>query len=390
MDCPRKYFFEYVLGWRSDSIEHNDLSFGEAIHAALEILTLAGKDKDEPKVIAQAYLEFEKIYRSKFPEDTDNIFTKKNPERALVALSDYAARYKYDEFEVLHTEVAGSVPITLDGRQAHFRIDAIIRDKDGVWVLEHKTGSKSGRFWTDQWSLSVQVGVYTHVLHCLYDPAEVCGVIVNGIFFGAKDITFERVIVRKSTALMNTWLANTTQWVSAIEQDMSQISNIKPGDLYLQPFRQNTENCTKYFGCPFQDICRFWSNPLDLGIDPPVGFKQEWWDPAEKERKPREEIDIPFKPKELSPKKIEQELSPKKIEQEQTSTQNGRSHYARRQRRASKRQEKILRNSTIKSRNVFNLRRLRHRKNYTNRNSSASCVSIHVRPRRRESLTRTD
>jgi CRISPR/Cas system-associated exonuclease Cas4 (RecB family) len=37
MRCPRKFFFNYVLGWKSE-IPSNHLVFGSAWHMAMEVL----------------------------------------------------------------------------------------------------------------------------------------------------------------------------------------------------------------------------------------------------------------------------------------------------------------------------------------------------------------
>ena len=51
LDCPRQYFFTYVLGWRSDR-PNNHLVFGQAWHEAMEHL-----DTRERRIINMRFFE---------------------------------------------------------------------------------------------------------------------------------------------------------------------------------------------------------------------------------------------------------------------------------------------------------------------------------------------
>ena len=57
-------------------------------------------------------------------------------------------------------------------------------------------------------------------------------------------------------------------------------------------FPQNPTACTKYFGCPYHGFCTAWSNTLKYADEAPLGFHIEWWNPADKERKPKHVFDF--------------------------------------------------------------------------------------------------
>lgn len=285
MDCPRKAFYRYALGWRPEEANH-DLVFGSSWHIALEHLLIYGTSPDS---IAKAHELFLAEYRKTFSEDTDELHKAKNPNNALLALCDYTTRYNdNNENQVLYTEVAGKVPIS-EEQDMQFKIDAILRNKAGkIFCLEHKTGSSQSRQWVDQWQLKTQIGTYMHVLHCLAPPEEIEGVIVSGTFFGrsaSSTVDFLRLKIKKSLSDMQQWLANVRFWINWFKQEFINLQKVKTTDIVMTAFPMNTESCTKYYGCPYHDLCTSWANPLRQSEKIiPVGFKEEYWDPREFEK----------------------------------------------------------------------------------------------------------
>ena len=281
MDCPRRFFFEYVLSWRSDA-PNNHLVFGTAWHDAMEHLLLNGYEDEN---VFEAFDKFLLSYREHFPEESDELYSPKTPTNALKALGLYCEQHRRDlsEFETLYTEIAGTVPINED-QILYFRMDSICKDNSGrIFSLEHKTGSRLSRFWTDQWPLSIQVGTYTHVMNCLYDPKTVWGVKVNGTFFAKRNISFSRVPVRKTLDHMKQWLWNVAWWADQIRWQHDLLDRCTTGDQVLTAFPQQPGSCTKYFGCPYHDFCLAWPNPLAHADELPPGYVIERWDPSERE-----------------------------------------------------------------------------------------------------------
>lgn len=279
MDCPRSYFFEYVLGWRPESANVH-LEFGTAWHLAMEHLIINGYS--DPSILA-AWQKLTAYYRQFFPEVMDDTYHPKTPSMAFVALNQYAQEYRFDKFTPLYTEIAGTVTLT-DKILLHFRMDSILRTDLGIKSREHKTGSQLSRQWTDQWALKMQTGVYNHVLYCLFPSEEVWGVEINGTIFGKKNIQFSRVPARRTLQAMEVWYWNTIWWVEEILRDFDKLSSCSSEDTIMRCFKMNTENCTKYFGCRYHDFCTAWTNPLDRCQDIPSGFKIEHWDPAAEEK----------------------------------------------------------------------------------------------------------
>lgn len=293
IDCPRMFFFRHLLGWVSDS-PNNHLVFGSAWHDAMEHLLLNGYGNNS---VIEAFEKFLTTYRKEFPEETDELYAPKTPERVLEALAKYAEEYRDDDFEVLYTEIGGTVP--LDERSVmYFRQDTICRDHTGIFSLEHKTLGKSvTRAWEQQWPLSIQVGTYAHALYCLFPEEEVYGVKMNACGIMKTKFDFKRIPIRKTFDSMQAWLWNTLYWLDRLYTDFDELEQSSEFDPVMTSFPMKTTACSNYFGCPYHDFCLAWNNPLQRCGEVPYGLKQTYWNP----------LDRPVKLKLEKGEKIEQE-----------------------------------------------------------------------------------
>ena len=286
MECPRKFFYLHILGWRTDT-PNNHLVFGQAWHKAQEHLLLHGYG---PESIEGAQEKLREHYRREFPEETDELFEPKTPDRAVIALVEYAVKWAKDPeaFEVLYTEVAGAVPIS-DRSVIHFRMDSILRHRrEGYYLsFEHKTGSYLNNQWMMQWPLSIQIGCYTHALNCMFFGEDIRGINVRGTFFKrtkAPLFDFGEVPCRKTMGQMRTWLNTVLNNVDQIKFNTEDlISHEQDSDSVMRSFPMRPTSCNNYFGCPFHDFCMAWPNPLQRCEEPPPGYKVEFWNPMDEE-----------------------------------------------------------------------------------------------------------
>jgi hypothetical protein len=244
----------------------------------------------------EAYFRFEAYYRQFFSPDMDEVNSPKNPVCFIRMLRAYVKQYEpLDDFVVKFIEVAGSVEL-IKGRTIYYRSDAICETpQHEIFTLEHKTASRFGRLWTDQWRQKMQVGVYSHVLYCYFPENKVFGVKINGMIpheapelkrdgtakAGTKDCEFARVPLRKTLDQMEDWYWNACEWICDIECDFEMLAESNDESHVMTAFKKNTENCTKYFGCPYADYCFAWPNPLRHCGEPPIGFKVEHWNPLD-------------------------------------------------------------------------------------------------------------
>ena len=296
--CPRKYFYAHILGWRMDVPAH-DLHFGSSWHCAREHQLLHGYDD-----VGGAFNAFMNEYRKVFDESTDELYKPKTPTAVLNALMKFAEERQSDliENEVVEldgtkmTEISGTVPVAED-RVLYYRMDSIMRRKedDKVFSWDHKTTSGkyiNGRQWGEQFHLGIQNGTYTHCLYCLFPIKDVLGIEFCGTGFeflqrgsaarpAGYHATLRRVPAFKTPEQMNTWLWNINDVLDNIDHDMERLIECSENDQVLMAFQQNPKSCTDFRGCAYHDFCLAWQNPLRQCQEPPLGFRIEFWNPAE-------------------------------------------------------------------------------------------------------------
>lgn len=283
--CPRRYMYEYIFGWKPDTANIH-LWFGTCWHLAMEHLMLHGLGDETYEKAVQILTD---KYREAFNEATDLERSPKTPGHAKLALAMYCKEYRHkDHFEVLFTEIKGTVPIG-ENRVIHFKMDTILRDKDNnnlIKSLEHKTGSQNSGQWRDGWKLSIQTGTYSHVLFCAYPEEEVWGVEINGaIFTKSKIAEFPRIPARRTPKMMDVWLNAINHLIDKIEEDTLRIQVLSEADDVLDAFIPTYDACSSYSGCPYFNFCISWPNPLQHIDEVPEGFKVEHWNPAKQDGK---------------------------------------------------------------------------------------------------------
>ena len=206
MDCPRQYLWRYGLGWTGQyTSEH--LVHGEGMHRVLASLleykykhgsypllyTKEGEETDERRTLMDEYITY---YRDHFGFEQDEENDPKNPAGASVLLDAYVDRYREEDkrYKVVETsievdgsklpaiEVSGRTFLSFsEQRKLHYRIDAVVEDSKGLWVMDHKTATNFNRQWQQQWALSFQMFLYSHACLGIFGHEKFCGFIVNGL-----------------------------------------------------------------------------------------------------------------------------------------------------------------------------------------------------------------
>jgi hypothetical protein len=296
-ECPRLFFYEYILGWKLDT-PAQDLHFGTSWHDAREHQLLNGYGD-----VPGAFAKFLTRYREMFPETSDYLYHPKTPSAAYAGLVNYAVNHSHDldDYEVVEiggkkmTEISGKVPID-DKRVLFYRMDSIMREKQTGMIesWDHKT--TSGKWfdntkWDREYYLSVQNGIYTHCLYCLFPIDKVRGVkfCKTGFEYLSRGSAnrpagsyakTRNIEAYKTPEQMNVWWYNTIARLDDIERDMDRLHHCNEEDTIMQAFEMRESACNNYHGCPFHDFCLSWANPLQHSYQPEIGFKVEFWDPS--------------------------------------------------------------------------------------------------------------
>lgn len=287
-ECPRMFFYEYVLGWRS-SRPSNHLHFGTAVHKAMEWIILNGYTVES---VMEALDIFNTEYRLLFPPSTDVLFSPKTPSRFFDMLILYLRQYADDlrRYEVYKTEIGGTINLSPEHSMA-FKMDTILfdREKQKYVSLEHKT--KGGNYISSnypyEFMLSTQLGTYTHVLNSLFPSEQVGEVIINCLCFKKTkqpDFILQRFPIPLSNSQMFNWLENTKSWIDRINADYLTLSSTSDTDDRLNCFPLNGTNCTNWNRiCTYHDMCTTWNNPLRHLDRMPVDLEIFFWNPLEEE-----------------------------------------------------------------------------------------------------------
>lgn len=231
--------------------------------------------------------KFVETYREEFPPATDSEVGVKNPANFARLMMLYADNYAKDDFEVLYTEIAGSICVGTSAsgtqRDMYMVLDTVCRDSKGEFILEHKTSKWSTYLWSKSFDQSIQVGVGNHVLHCLYDKPY--GMVINGLLFRAKDPEFKRLPLPMSPLQMEDWLVTVNSYFDMIYRDLDKLSDSKEEEAVLKCFPKNETACMQFNrACPYADQCQGCANPL-RNTNPPIGYKKEYWDPRVREKR---------------------------------------------------------------------------------------------------------
>lgn len=184
---------------------------------------------------------------------------------------------------------------TTKGKSLVARLDQIGRNQNNeIFSLDHKSSKYYSSTWEAQWKLNFQMSLYTHVLGCAFPDEKIYGMVVNGMIFykkvqkGAPTKNRPvRVPIRKNDDLMNAWLYEANHLVKMLEWETEGLMKVKEGDPVLTAFPRRSTSCTRFNRlCPYSDFCTTWANPLQHCDEPPLGFKQEFWNPADEQTKP--------------------------------------------------------------------------------------------------------
>jgi hypothetical protein len=279
-ECRRKFFYEYILGWRSDRPNVHTF-FGESVHLALEYLLLNGFTT---KTTNEAFDVFLNKYREQFPDESfDEINSPKNPNRFYEALVEYVGLHRdfHETFKVLSSEQSGQVAIS-SNFQLSYRIDVVLEkiSNSTISLMDHKTGSMLTEAWRNQWLLSDQISTYFHAMKIKYGLEIVKEMLINGLFFKkVKDNSkvlkheFEMLRIERTNIQMKNWLSSVNRICEELEEEMGLLAT-KPETSFFR----NTGHCIKFNAkCIYHDFCSYSRNFLETSV--PNGFKVEFWNP---------------------------------------------------------------------------------------------------------------
>lgn len=244
IDCPRKYYNRYKLGLKKITFDERDISmeWGKQAHKALEIYY---KTKDVNAALDNFKLNYQGLAG-------DKVKTPANGLNMLQWYFDYQTNNITDlgdkNFEIVAVETIDN--IIIDDIIYHCKIDLILKNNAGYWVVDHKFTQKSLHTFINKFTPNMQVSGYSAYVTEKYGQCS--GFIPNVIFCGYRErvykgeqpgfyCRFERDIVNRNIEQIEDFKNNVRYWMSKLSQSEN--------DNY---WGKNESQCSM---CGFRELC---------------------------------------------------------------------------------------------------------------------------------------
>jgi CRISPR/Cas system-associated exonuclease Cas4 (RecB family) len=274
-DCPRKYYYGIVEGWRPKH-ESAVLAFGTLFHAGVEELARARVHGADHEAALRSAL------RAVLPKAATLGFSDpaRNPFTLLRAITWYADHYRNDPLETvrladgrpaLELSFRFELPLeTASGETFIYcgHIDRIATLNGAPYCIDYKTttAALSDNYFA-RYSPNAQISGYMYAAKVLFtQPTQ--GFIIDAVQLGVSYSRPQRFVAPRSAEQLDEWLENTIEWIKRMEQSADSGS-----------WPMNEESCTKYGSCQFREICNKTPGVRDNFLH--TGFRRDRWNPLE-------------------------------------------------------------------------------------------------------------
>lgn len=301
--CERYGYYRHIRHFVSSSTA-TPLIFGKAWHAGHDAgwAHLAGK----PLADKNKILETVQIANAAFlvewiegglptgPELAERVddFSPRTPDTAAKMYQHYYTQNALflSQIDLLGIEQPFIVPIFENDNSIAYigLLDKLFRHPNGFVIpLDHKTTSSYSKTsglayqFTQSFHPDAQIEGYQYATQMLYSPEEVTGAWIDAsLVHRNKDPKTSRHDIHRFLPILqpqvqiNDWLNDTRVMIERIEEGKEKL---KKG---VHCFPKNTNNCTYYSMCAYQDFC---TSSIDWQAQetPMFGMKIERWNPVD-------------------------------------------------------------------------------------------------------------
>lgn len=251
-ECPRRYFWQYVLNLVPKFDNRAPLNFGQAIHEALKTWYTTG-DAD------QSIGDFHNIWEDRVED------TKRTHVTGEKLLKGYFERYPKENFKPISPPEQG-FKIDMGGFYYVGRFDYVIEYNGMPLVMDHKTSSKMGQSYYYQFRPNIQISGYCFAADIVY-KVKTLGAMINVLYLTTRTRDYFRDIIPREE-----W--EKREFVSVISKIADEISSL-PRDDY-RAWEPYWSNCTRWGVCGYRDLCLCEDPYRMIGM-----YREEEWDPLE-------------------------------------------------------------------------------------------------------------
>ena len=244
--CPERFRLRYMerLERVTDTPQDQPKRFGQALHAGLAAwykgLGTQAVSDCFLTVFPKPLIEGEKLY---------------TPQNGLTVLQQYLQQY--GELDKSYKVVAVETPIVLvlqNSLQYLVKLDTVVEDANGVWVLEHKSTASPKAFsdtWWAQFEPNSQLS--GQVAACQQQYGRCDGVILNGLSFrhGVRMgfvVACQRQVFQRTEEQVEDWRSNVLKVIDRIDQDSINLDE----PTVLQQWEKNEQMCG---WCAYRPLC---------------------------------------------------------------------------------------------------------------------------------------
>ncbi|HEX4919745.1 MAG TPA: PD-(D/E)XK nuclease family protein [Candidatus Bathyarchaeia archaeon] len=283
-ECPRKYFYSMIEGWRPKH-EAVNLKFGALYHAALELYDRSlseGKDHDEAQIDAVAYCltntwEPANGDRPAGPWLSDhNTKTRETLVRSVVwYLEQFGARDPAKTIQLANGKPAVELTFKLEldfGPAAHVNyilcghLDRLVGYAEGTYGMDRKTSSTTlSSNYFDQYDPDNQMSLYTLACKVIY-ATPVKGIIIDAAQIAVGFTRFSRGFTYRTDAQLDEWLDDSRYWFE-MQRRFAEMNK----------WPMNDKSCHKYGGCHFRKVCSKSPEVRDIFLH--TDFIKQPWNP---------------------------------------------------------------------------------------------------------------
>jgi hypothetical protein len=273
-DCPRKYYYSIIEGWRPN-FKAPPLAFGGVYHDCLEVFDKAlilGENRESALRNTIRYALKESV--SGFGDDS-----KRTRITLIRSIIWYAEQYKVDPLKTyifpngrvgLEMSFSFELPFKSNSGETfeycgHMDKLAIYNGQLYTVERKHTVQTLSPSFF-ERYFFSAQIGGYVYAGKVVFDQ-PVVGAIIEATQVAVNFSRFGRSVVYRVNDHLEEWMKDTHYWIKQIE--FSAEHNYWP---------HNSESCSKYAGCQFRQVCAKPQFARELTLE--SSFRRDRWDPT--------------------------------------------------------------------------------------------------------------
>jgi len=259
--CPTRFYWEFIrqIAPRERSIHlHFGASFAKALEVFRRTYYALHEKIDKPEAFVSAEVAGFRALCVEYGDYEDEEGQRKNFVTCVMAYLSYVRHYPPEtdfvkpymtEAGIPAVEFTFAFPLSVNHPRSDEpllyagRFDMLGVFNEQLFVLDDKTASQLGGYWSQQWDLRGQFLGYCYAARTFGFP--VAGAIARGTAIKAKGIEHVDAVVPLPAWLLDNW------W----EQVQYDISSAV-ADWAAQQWPQNfDQSCTAYGGCPYKVLC---------------------------------------------------------------------------------------------------------------------------------------